>query len=280
MTTENIENTATATDPIAAATIDFNDSSIKAAIESAAAKIAEDSVQSATTGLVNKNKELIGEKKVVKEQLADLSSKMEAITSKYDFDSIDEQLKQAEEDKLKALSAEERHTIRMEQLTSNFTTEKNELSIKFEDTLSEKDAVISSLKGNLFNTTKGNDLKAGMSEHGGKPHLLENLLAGQTEVVEDNGKFVTRVVRDGEVRVNTSGAPMSVSELVAEFKKDEKYGACFDASGAGGGGANGNASTESSTSTTESLQRSKMSRKDKSAYVREHGQDAFMSLPI
>lgn len=271
--------TDTTTNPTTTPSLDLNDDSIKAAIEAAAIKIAEENVQNATAGLVNKNKELIGEKKAVKDKYEEANSRLEALTSKYDFESIDEQLKQAEEDKLKALSAEERSAIRMEQLTSSFTTEKNELALAYEESLKSKEAENAALKGNMFTTQKGNDIKNAMAEHGGLVHLLEPHIASQTEVREDSGKFQTVVVQNGEVRLNTSGTPMTPDELVAEYKADEKYGAFFAGSKSSGGDGAGSNTTTSAVTSKENIKKSAMNVTQKVEYIDKHGDEAYNKLP-
>jgi hypothetical protein len=56
-------------------------------------------------------------------------------------------------------------------------------------------------------------------------------------VVEDNGKFEPRVIdRDGDVRVNGKGEPMSVADLISEMKNDAEIAYAFDAEGRAGSG--------------------------------------------
>jgi len=260
--------------------INFEDESVKKAISEAAAKLAEEQINSATTGLVNKNKELIGEKKAVKEKLEELDSQLKSLNERYDFEELDALKAKSEEDRIKALSAEEKYQETIENMSSSFTTEKNELLLKHEEFVSKLSAERDDLESKFFKNLKGNTVKDAMSEHGGKPHLLENLISGDTKVQKDDSGNYSLVVTDsnGQVRVNSDGTPLTVSQRVSELKADEKYGACFNGSGAGGGGAGGSDQQQAPKPKVEYI-KSKMSAREKAALIKEIGAKEFDKIP-
>jgi len=71
----------------------------------------------------------------------------------------------------------------------------------------------------------------------GSPQLLLPHVQKHTRVVEENGEFVTRVVdAKGDPRLSSSGAFMTIAELVSEMRSSENYGRAFEASGHTGSG--------------------------------------------
>lgn len=85
-------------------------------------------------------------------------------------------------------------------------------------------------------------------------------LATQIKVTEEAGKFAVNVVDGtGDPRYSgTTGAPMSVTELVAEMKGQEKYGPLFKSDKASGAGTKPNQQRQSMQKNSD-----EMSPKDK-----------------
>jgi hypothetical protein len=74
--------------------------------------------------------------------------------------------------------------------------------------------------------------------------LILPIAQHHVRVVEDNGRFDTRVIdRDGDVRVNGKGEPMSVSDLISEMKNDHEIAYAFESEGRSGSGAQPGATT-------------------------------------
>lgn len=73
----------------------------------------------------------------------------------------------------------------------------------------------------------------------GVPELLLPHVIRAISVVEENGEFSTKVVdTNGNPRIgDAKGTPMTISQLVEEFRSNEIFGRAFEASGAGGSGA-------------------------------------------
>lgn len=73
----------------------------------------------------------------------------------------------------------------------------------------------------------------------GNPTLLMPHIRAKTSVIEENGKFVARVLdADGKPRIaDVKGNPFTIGMLVDELRADKIYMPAFEASGAGGSGA-------------------------------------------
>lgn len=112
----------------------------------------------------------------------------------------------------------------------------------------------------------------------GVPGLLLPHVKSQVKVIEEDGSFQVRVVNaKGEPRVNGDGQFMTIKDLVSEMRQSEIYARAFEGSGASGSGTPPSGSGRSGQS---SKPRSQMSIDEKSAYIRDHGQDAYLKLPF
>lgn len=250
------------TDPIK---LNLEDEAVKAAIEKRALEqfeqMKDKAVAEETEGLLNKRDELLAEKRSLKD-------KYENLTSKYDFEKLDAQLLEAEKAKEASMTAEERFDNRFKEMSGKFTEERD----LFESTLAKKDAA---LKKHLIDS----ELKSQIAAHGGMEHLLTPLLRGKIDVIPEGDDYVARVIKNGNPRIGgTDGSYMTIGQLVEEFKADADYGVCFKASGATGGDATGSRQ-KAPASGSGDTNRSKMDFKQKSAYISEHGQAAYLALP-
>ena len=80
-----------------------------------------------------------------------------------------------------------------------------------------------------------------------EPELMLPIVEKHLQMREtDDGSFITEVInpKTGAARSNNSGDPMSISELVAELKKDPRYGRAFDSTSKGGSDAQNNGGGE------------------------------------
>jgi len=273
--------------------LDLNDAVVQKAIQEAAQKIAEEeagkTLQEKTEGLLNKNKELLVEKDKRREkhtqEIKDLNDKftaLTAITSKYDFDLIDEQLAAAEQAKIDAMTAEEKNVHEIQALNAAFSTEKETLETAFDKFRGDSEAESQELKRQLVSNLLGNEVHKGMSEHGGISKFLEPHISRDTQIIQDDdGKFVPRIVKDGAVVNNSDGTPLSVSDYVLSFKEDKDFSSMFKSSGASGGDAQGNNDPTPVPRVGDGdFKRSKMSASDKAGYISEHGSTKYLSLPL
>ena len=112
------------------------------------------------------------------------------------------------------------------------------------------------------------------------------LLLERTRFVEDkdaNGNvtgFRVEVINDkGTPRIgDTAGNPMTLDQLADEIYVDNRFSRAFEPTGNGGGGAAQNTSSQSGASTVSKRSEFK-SPAERSAYIGEHGMDAYLNLP-
>lgn len=99
------------------------------------------------------------------------------------------------------------------------------------------------LTGQLHGILVTGEARSALAEAGAiDSDLALPFLSQQIKVSEEDGKFAVNVVDStGDPRYSgTTGAPMSVAELVAEMKGQEKYGPLFKSEKASGGGTPAN----------------------------------------
>lgn len=80
----------------------------------------------------------------------------------------------------------------------------------------------------------------------GVPDLLMPFVKSQIKVIEADGKLIPRVVdAQGDIRYSgVTGEPMSIKELVADMKGQEKYGRLFESEQKSGAGTRPGAVTQ------------------------------------
>jgi hypothetical protein len=105
----------------------------------------------------------------------------------------------------------------------------------------------------------------------GRPRLLKPWLGAKS--VLENGQRAIRIYDDkGNLRYGKDGAPMTVSERLAEMKADPEFMVAFEGSGAGGNGAHNtpnSSNTGAKTITRTALDQ--LSPNDRSAFFRDGG---------
>lgn len=143
---------------------------------------------------------------------------------------------------------------------------------KLQDTIA---ALRSSLEDHLIDANATSAIAAAK----GIPDLLLPIIRKNIKVVEDGGKFSVAVVDGkGDLRVNGSGEPMTISEMVMEMRSSEVFGRAFDGTGSSGSGTqpvrlNGGG-------TPQVQRRSDLkTEKEKAAFVDAHGLAAYTALP-
>lgn len=143
---------------------------------------------------------------------------------------------------------------------------------KREDEIKKRDAQIERL---MIESTATQAIAAAE----GVPTLLLPHIKASTKILHEDGQYSVRVVDDkGNPRVNGKGDFLTIADLVEEMKKSEVFGVAFKAKGGGGGappagGGGGNPPAGGKP-------RSKMTQQEKSAYIAEHGQAAYLNLPM
>ena len=127
---------------------------------------------------------------------------------------------------------------------------------------------------------------AALNELKGNVTLLLPHVKNHVQMVEEDGAFVARVVDDaGNPRVNGEGKFLTVKELVSEMRDQETYAKAFDNTMKGGAGTPPSGSGQDGQgggggTPPKDLKRSAMSTKEKVEFIKEHGEDEFMKLPV
>lgn len=153
------------------------------------------------------------------------------------------------------------------QLIQNHEAEKTDLNKKAEF-----------LTGHLDQAMRVQAATSAIAEAGGNPDVLLPHVLGQTkfEIVDD--KPTVKVIDSaGNARVGDSaGGPMTLSQLVDEFKAKPGFDSLFDASGKSGGGSS-NSGGGSNAPTGK--KKSELSLNERADYIEKHGMDGYMALP-
>lgn len=153
-----------------------------------------------------------------------------------------------------------------EQLVLGFEKEKKELAKKIEK-----------MQKSLYENLVSAKASEAISSAKGVPKLLMPFIQKYANVQDEDGKYVVRILDDdGEVRFNNKGDYMTITDYVEELKQDEVFGMAFIANVKSGSGSKPNASASNVKPT---INRSQMSYKQKSDYIKEHGQEEFLKLP-
>lgn len=116
---------------------------------------------------------------------------------------------------------------------------KQDLAKAHSGDLEKRDARIGALTGQLHNIlVKGEAVSALAGANALDPDLALPFLEKQVKVTEEDGKFLVAVVDTaGDIRYSgVTGAPMSIKELVAEMKANEKFAPLFKSEAPYGGG--------------------------------------------
>lgn len=129
--------------------------------------------------------------------------------------------------------------------------EKGEFEKILQQVAEKKDAQISQYKQRLQEIqVDGSLINAASQQNAVNPEQVVALLKGKTRLAEDGS--VEILDKDGSVRYNDSGSPMSVNELMSEFLTANPHFVRASASGVGSKGAAGG-STQKPSSVADML---------------------------
>lgn len=164
---------------------------------------------------------------------------------------------------------------------------KSQMVEKHNQALQAKDKEIQGVLGVLERKLVDAEAVSALNELEGNATLLLPHVKNHVRMIKDDdtGEYVARVVDDaGNPRVNGEGKYLTVRELVSEMRDQDAFAAAFKSTMRSGGGTppgggEGESSGGKGGTPSKDLKRSKMSRKDKVAYIKEHGEDAYFSLP-
>lgn len=137
---------------------------------------------------------------------------------------------------------------------------KQEAQVNLQKVQQEAEAREKKMQGTLVDYLVVGEAARVLAEEKGSNALLLPIIKSQTTVVEENGKYVVRVVDEqGDPRFSHStNTYMSLSELVKSLKTHPEYGKAFEPSGPSAGGMRPGAAA-----THRAADPSKMSATDK-----------------
>lgn len=101
-----------------------------------------------------------------------------------------------------------------------------------------KDGEIEKLRADLFDTKVSDVASRAITRAKGSPDLLLPLVERRCKVIEEDGRYVVRVVdTQGDIRGDGKGGWLTVEGLIDEMKSQEMYARAFDSETPGGGGS-------------------------------------------
>jgi hypothetical protein len=162
---------------------------------------------------------------------------------------------------------------------------------KHKEELAAKDKEIARLTGNLEKHLVDAEVVNAISKADGNVELLRPHVKAMVKLVQsESGEFAPQVVdATGSLRVNGSGDPLTIKDLVSEMRDQDVYAGAFKGSGQSGSdsqpqaGGEGNIAANGGGNPTipkDGINRSQMDTKQKVAYIKEHGNEAFQNLPL
>lgn len=101
----------------------------------------------------------------------------------------------------------------------------------------ESDTKVGKMQGSLERYLVGDAAKGAISDAKGSIDLLMPHVRSQVKVVAEGEDYVVRVVDgEGNLRLGTTGSPMSIKELIGEMKTKPTYARAFESDTKGGSG--------------------------------------------
>jgi len=205
---------------LAKANIKIEDTQI-AALETQFSEAYTADVNKQKSGVERKNQELL-------DKLA--KAKEKAIPDGFDIDGYKDYVENKDKIEEEKRLAEEK---RLEE-TQNWQKLKNDMTNNYEQTINqvknENKQTITSLRSALDSELIENiAIKAIAKEKGSPTLLMPHIKSRIATYQDDNGRFTTKVVDEfGKDAMNTkTGEPMTVSDLVNEFKSKEDFAGAF-----------------------------------------------------
>ena len=124
------------------------------------------------------------------------------------------------------------------ELKINLDKMKADFQKKQDEAVSAKDVEIDKLRGDLFQTKVSDVGARSITAEKGSVALLLPHVEKRCKVVEDEGKYVVRVIdSQGDFRSDGKGGWMTVADLVKEMKADEQFSQAFDSDTPSGSGS-------------------------------------------
>lgn len=152
-----------------------------------------------------------------------------------DFGETPEDIRQTFDNKLKEAQDE---LAKGDKAKLNLDKVRQELAEAHANDLKKREAREEALTSQLYTLLVENKATAAIAELKGVPDLLLPFVKNQVKIVEEDGQFKEYVVDEqGDRRYSgITGQPMTIKELVAEMKANEKFGRLFESDSPSGGG--------------------------------------------
>lgn len=230
-------------------------------------KLAE-AVDAKTSGLVSKRDELLNKVKSQKEAKTELEARLVRFDG-IDPDKVrDMQEKLASEEERKLLDEHGIEAVldrRIEQVSATHKSEVSKIQSENEQLASK----VQSYESRISELVIDGQAKEALIKAGVRPEAItDGVMRAKSEYQLEEGKAILRD-SNGEIVVGKEG-PLSMTEWAEQQKATSPH---WWNDTTGGGGQGGNKSNPSN------LKRSQMSNSEKSAYISEHGGEAFRNLP-
>lgn len=170
-----------------------------------------------------------------------------------EWEKLEKQLTESHNAELQTLNS------KVQELTESYESKISDLQKSSEETIAQ-------MRSTIERRVLGEDLTTAIAEQGGNIAVLRPHVERFSKVIqdEDSGEYVSRVIgEDGQVRMSSSGGPMSLSEFVSElkdkpefqgegiFQKDRKPGGSGSGGNRNDGGSPNNPWTEKHFNLTE-----------------------------
>jgi len=187
-------------------------------------------VAGAITGLNNSLKTARKEAKEAARTSVDISPLSE-------FGASPEEIKKTFTTKMKDLQ-DQLAATNSEDAKLNLEKIRDDLAKSYAVEIKNKEERSKALEGQLYSLLVENAASSAIVEAKGVPELLLPFVKGQIKAIEEEGEFKVFVVDEsGDRRYSPfTGQPMTIKELVSEFKTNEKYGRLFESDSSQGGG--------------------------------------------
>lgn len=174
------------------------------------------------------------------------------------------------------LEAQEQRALTEAEKKGEWDKLRGQMNDKHQADLKAKDETIGAMRKRLEAELVDAKATAAIASMKGVPELLLPHVQRQTKV-DDNFNVIV-VDSKGDPRVNGKGEPLTISDLITEMKGNEIYGRAFEGSGQSGSGMQPNKGGGGSPS---NKRRSDFkTEKERSAFVNEHGLEAYQALPF
>lgn len=215
-----------------------------------------------------------------RERANELEKKIKGLEGNAITDEEKEELKQLREARQKAEEDRKRRE-------GEFDKWRDEISEKHKKETSEIVAERDKLRQAICNDSVKVQIAEACNEFEGRAKILEPLIRQSIETTYEDGRVQIAVNdADGTKMLDDEGRPLTIRGLVERMSKDQEYADLFASKQRSGGGSSSDSGRDGGSGNggekpdTKGLKRSEMSKKDKVAFIREHGEEEYMKLPL